>query len=579
MVGPAELSRGSARSLIRWIVAVASIGGILLALVWLLGEHHPSDGAPAAEHSASPEGTGSVERPASATPTADSSPDPPTSPRPPSDGAGPITDIVFTRRELVLEDDSAANLPMWQLGSGKTASLQLEIQDPTHRVTPGKLIFTHGLNRGLEVAIPKDQEILTISGLYPGLSMVEIGHSVSDPRSRDCIRRLVALRPIGAVSRIIRVEDPGIVIGTVISADGKPIAGAKVRLDRQVVTTDADGRYLFSNVLGGESVLVYVLARGFESVRVPMRLVTGRQPAEAPPITLRNASPIRVEFPQVLTIAEAPTFLLIPKNTSQAKLFPFESLPAVKAELRQSSTLFPDCAPEDAFCVLGFSGHGYAEPVLREIAPAATDVGERVSRFDFEWKWPITGTVMSGERPEEGFKVRIEVADYANAVQSWLGGTLPIEHVMLELPPFCVREVRTNAAGVFTVETADMPRTAYLILDLGADAEHPGKRKRVVKELPTVGSADLGIFDLHTYRDPPAGKVMLRFAENPARRIRIIVDGNAQPVRSLGKDTIVPTQELRGGIYNVHISVDGDLKSADERTVTVKGDEVFLDVP
>jgi hypothetical protein len=210
------------------------------------------------------------------------------------------------------------------LGSGRDAQLLGQLVGVHGEPITGNVTFAAGPNRGRSATTDAGGRFV-LAQLYPGRNVLEVS------RSGQCLaHREVHLTASTSSRWILTLASPGRLAGQIVSADGKAIAGALVRIDGQRLHSNSEGEFP-ATVIPCGAVLIEVTADGFAATRHRSDLEPQQEiRAEDLIITMRAESQLQLQLAQ--GEREPAQVWLLPVTSEQAAATPWERFGALQVD-------------------------------------------------------------------------------------------------------------------------------------------------------------------------------------------------------------------------------------------------------
>lgn len=476
--------------------------------------------------------------------------------------------ILLVRVEKANENLFIEEDPGSPVGKGRTGSLEgwVTLYNTHSERTEMQYEILAGLNAGKRGPVGFDG-YYKIGNLYPGACIIRF--TTKGGRAAD--REIVILKH-GDTRLDLSMGSRGFGGVPVKNTNGDELSRADLNICDTPGISYADGRGSLINLTPPKN-LAYISAKGYERRREFLEftddLVSLTHPKE---VILRRGSTITVQFDMLTKDDAPPVAVLLPTSMVTAQKYPFEKEGMKRANLDTNKIMFDGVPHQESFDICIFSSTANSVPPLRHLKAINSD--EPVARtveFSFEHRWPILGTVKNGPNAVRGARVRAEVVDLATATEKMFESNGGIDRVPYPPLPFARKVVYTDNMGKFQVETFDMSRPAYIII------ESTTSKKKYI-EMPPAGNIDLGVIQLE---DAESSSIVFTF-DGAARRSLTIYETSIpyddkflsawmagsrdanfrKTVKTINKPTLISSDELRTkpfavapGEYKIYIQI------------------------
>lgn len=450
------------------------------------------------------------------------------------------------------------------LGSGRSASMRGTLNEERGPLAYSTIRFIHGLNAGAS-AMSNDAGKFEFPRLYPGLGIVEI-----ESRAQPKVRREVLLRSSATETLNINYANWGNVRGQLFDEEGQPIAGANVELDGVVVQTEKDGAFFFTSVVPG-NLLLYFSAPGKEMRRETIVLRPGQAlEFNTNRFLLRKAETLTVAFDPLPLNGRPPSVLLLPNDQFASRSFPFEKIGVMSPRPGEAELKVDGIPLNEWFQVRVYSDAGVASPAMRPVLLKEGDSNLSRATFSFNWKSPVSGTVMSGGKAIPKANIRIESCDIHRASSELLRETGGLNQVIIPVLPFARKESQSDESGNFRIEASETPAPAVIVV------EAPGYARKIVP-LKQGAFGDLGKIDITKNPGDGTARLSLGFQDRARRNVRITLDGKAQPVTVLPAGARLDINNLSMGMWGVRVREEDELTL--DRMIELNSNAEVIRVP
>ncbi len=461
------------------IALIAALGLLVYELNFGREPWRPLQGASASE-SASPSASKGA-----AAPAAQATQEAREKPREASTAAAdPLATSVAWPLEIELDLLVPAEVPVVSgvppLGSGKRARLRGQIFGRSAAGVRATITFRSGLNLGTRIETAADGTFGPVD-LYPGLAEVE----VSAPGVPGSVREL---RLASDQSNELNISYglPGVVLGKVSDTSYQPLEGVDVELDGQHTFSDANGRFRFDGMTGGDNLLIVLSKRGFATRMRRVGVAAGRTTeSETMQFLLEPGASLEISVLDKAGVGDKAQAVILPANADLERTYPWHRL--VPLDIVAGSSLLVEDLPATRVAVRVYHHGAVAEPevdmvALRPGVSTLHQVHMRPVSSSASGKAPAAAAGPSGraqvrrvfgrvvDRAGTGVsnaRVTLEVPDRVGAANTLLGDPSGIGAVQREMiPPMAqfAQETRSDAAGRFdfTVWPFYAPGAHYL---------------------------------------------------------------------------------------------------------------------
>lgn len=452
---------------------------------------------------------------------------------------------------------------------GRTSALSGAVSDAWGAPFEGaKLRFIAGMNTGY-------QTIAGIGGRYEFFSLFPGLHQLRIESRAGTIVREVRLRPDAQENVDFPFGAPATVTGKVVDRKGKAIENAKIEIDERFAWTDREGVFVLTGVTPGDAVIYASGDRyGYyrQNLNIPPNysFEPGRlQIVLGPGGTLNGGVyPFGGQEPAQL--------YLVPGVSNADRSIPYEKFAGLEAVAGGSFSI-PNVPAETSLLLLAYHPRSAAQPQGRPILLRGRT--ENIVKLDFRFASirPVKGEVRSASSGEPIHRARVRVFaknPYASVAQVLRVAGPGMGSFLAPALPFCRREVFTDPAGKFFLETGDgAVRSEAMTLLVEADGHLPFE-----KAITSEAGLDLPIV-LYT-ADSLIEKAALVFSFQggvPAR-ISLTLNGVAKAAREIEGDRSLALEDLAPGVYRVELR-GGEATLLYEARLPVTGRkeiEVFL---
>lgn len=486
-----------------------------------------------------------------------------TDPAPDASGADPHATTVAWPVELELDLVAPEDVPvlpgMSVLGSGKTARLRGRIVGRSDAGVKASLTFRSGLNAPLRLETAADGSFGPVD-LYPGLAEVLV-ESAGTPGS---VREL---RLGGNQINDFNVSFglPGVANGLVTDAEGKGIEGVEVELDGQQTLTDADGKFRFEHMTGGDNLLIILRKRGFATRMRRVGVAAARlTPVDALTFRMEPACELEIAILDRAGVGDRAQVVLLPANPDVERTYPWHRINPL--QIVPGSSLRLEDLPSTRVAVRVYHNGAVAEPDvdvvyvrpgqlarhevhMRAVAagpdPAApgdsSDARTRVKRVFGQLTDP------SGN-PVSNARVVLEVPDRAGVTNTYLGDPSGLGAIQREMIPQLgqvAQEARSDPTGrfAFTAWSFYAPTAHYLWAE-SADGKLRGVR--------TVRAAEQEVNLKLVPVGAGSAKLSLVFpGRSQGLPVVVTVEGQSLGQRVLGPEQALELEDLRRGRWRL----------------------------
>jgi hypothetical protein len=483
----------------------------------------------------------------------------------PSDSASDTsTAVVFPLEvdmELLHAEDefSAPGAPA--MGSGAKAQLKGTITGSRREPVRAEIEFVAGANAG-RVLYCDASGAFGAQDLYPGLSIVRVTGPGIVGSQREVLLRSEREKLLN-----VNYAMPAHVIGEVVDAQSKPLAGALVSFDGQERVTDEQGRFELAAVAPG-IVLVVVSKQGYAAYREEVSIaVNGKPEATRLQYRLEQGARLQVSVLDAINKSDEALVYILPGDAAAQRKFPWHTKNPVHV-FPGGTTLVEDL-PSGMVSLRLFHAGAAPKP---DHATALLGAGETANaEFHLEPAPVIQGVVTDGGQPAPAAEVVLEAPDRTKAMLSVLGETnfLFLEsEVFPNLPP-AVQKVVTNGRGEFVLSANESAGALRYVTATSQD----GKRTAHAAVPAGTTNVDLALVPIQTGKSTL--RVVMPGREQPLP-LKITVNGTPRDQRmlQLGRDLAIT--DLPGGAWVVTVRWS-DQVLLDRAPVQLKG-EVTLEV-
>lgn len=453
---------------------------------------------------------------------------------------------------------------------GRSSALSGSVTDGWGAPFEGaRLRFIAGLNQGYET-------VAGVGGRYEFASLFPGLHQMRVESRAGTILREVRLRPDAPETVDFSFGATSTVLGKVVDRKGKPIDGAKVEIDERSAWTDREGLFVLSGVFPGEAV-VYASKEGHAYYR---------QNLSVPPNHQFEPGRLQVVLGPGGTLSggvypfggqEPATLFLVPGVSTADRSIPYEKFAGIEVVAGGSFSI-PFVPAESSLMLLAYHPRSAAQPLSRPILLRGRS--ENIVKLDFRFAAlrPIQGEVRSGVTGDPISRARVRL--FAKNPLASIGQVLRVAgpgmgSYLAPLLPFCRREVFTDAAGKFYLESGDgAVRSETMTLIVEADGHLP-------YEKAITGDAGLSLpVTLYTPESVGgAAALALRLQAGSPLRVSLSLNGALKAPREIEGGEVFAIDDLPPGLYRVEL-LKGDAALLREPRLPVTGrKEIEIVVP
>ncbi len=394
-------------------------------------------------------------------------------------------DLELLRSDVALRAEGAA-----ALGSAATARLRGSIKNASGTGIRAEVTFVAGPNTGRVLHCDREG-VFGANDLYPGLSLAEVrGPGITSMRE-------VRLRQDRDSQLNIVYGRSAVVHGEVFGPDGNPLEGARVTMDGQETTTEANGQFVFDRMTPGE-VIVVIDKPGYAAYRENATIPAGKTVELGRlKFTLQRGARLEINIAEAINPGYEAQVFLLPSNAKAQRRFPWFTVNPVR--VYPGGTKVVEDLPAEPIDVHLFHTGAVADPRTRSLSLQAGESETLV--LHLEPAPQLSGTVRSGGTPIAGARVRMEPPDRVGATMAALNvrDYLVLENELFPDLPTAVQETVTDGNGQFWLTANETISNVRYLVATSPDGKRSGGivlkggEKEVSVELKAVeaGSAEL----------------------------------------------------------------------------------------
>ena len=352
------------------------------------------------------------------------------------------TTVVFPL-EVVLELKALDGADETQLRQGARSRLSGMVLDAAGEGRRAEVRFVGGLNQG-RVLFCDGLGRFGANDLYPGLALVQL----SGGGLPSCLRE-VRLRQERDALLNVSFARAAHVSGKVVGPDGAGVAEARVSLDGQQATTDAQGVFVVPQVAAGEAVLMVEkvgLAMAREVVAVP---AGGAVTPDKLTIVMQRGARLTIAIDEPLNSGVEALVYLMSETSGAERRYPWHKVSPVRVWPGGQTTV--EDLPAGPLSLRLYHSGARAVPARTNVSLSEGE--EETVVLHLEPAPVVTGVVTLRGQPARDAVVRLETPDRVSSMlqsygqQNWL----QLETEVYSSLPSAVQELRTNHKGEFSL--------------------------------------------------------------------------------------------------------------------------------
>ncbi len=446
---------------------------------------------------------------------------------------------------FLLQPGAPSSGDQGEVRGGAKATLRGRLHDDKGNPLQGSVLFLGGSNRGREIFCAEDGTFLA-GDLYPGLGVVRVSSGRGHTSERE-----VRLGQFGytELNLAFGMRAYAQVTGRVQDNLGRPLQGAKVRVDGQEVLADENGQFTVYQVTAGK-ILVQVSAEGFAHYREELPIARGAK-VEAGRLVFQLEPEAILDLEVLGAGGEALVFLFPAGgqrvNTQRGqRTFPWHVVNPI--QVRPGAGVSIRSLPSGTVTVMGFQ-NGLSAEVQRQ--NVKLNPGRRsTSKVQFLPGPTLRGQASLDGKPLAGAKVRLESLDAHQASMQTLGrGTYFANEMVIDILPSAEQQAVADSQGRFALTATSGVSSDFVLWAYGADGKSRGVRYLKASELD--GEVKV---DLQPIEDGQGSLVLDMPGVGQSLPYRVRINGVPAEVLVLQVGEAILIPELAQGLWRLDVS-------------------------